>query len=411
MSVFSPKRKADEPQTSTAEKNANKNYVAMVDEMLTMAISKRASDIHLEPYFSNGEKARVRFRIDGVLQSFGVVDRESYLGMITRIKVMAKMNITEKRLPQDGKFIIPQENIDVRVSSIPDIRGEKLVLRLLSSINGSADIHALGLTSSQMAMVSRITDRKRGLLLVCGPTGCGKSTTLYAILKELSGIDINITTIEDPVEINMNGITQVQLQESIGLTYEEALKSIMRQDPDVMMVGEIRDPHVAAEAVRFAMTGHQVLTTLHTVNAFGSVKRMLEMGVEPYLLADVLEGVIAQRLVRRLCPYCKKSTVSGEKEKALWGIKEGTTLYEPVGCPHCGNTGYYDRIGVFELLTVNEDLRKVIIAGKDLSAVPVDHQHFIPFSWSMKNLILQGITGTEEGVRIFGTEIISENRK
>ena len=403
-----------------------KDYVSMVDELLDRAIAERASDIHLEPFFYNGELAgRIRFRIDGVLQNRGRVDAASYRGMVSRIKITAKMNITEKRLPQDGKFMIPDRDIDVRVASLPEIRGEKLVLRLLSNMRGITDIDHLGLTVSQRKQVAAMLDRKRGLILVCGPTGCGKSTTLYSVLRNISTPEVNITTIEDPVEMTLNGITQVQLQENIDLNYATVLKAIMRQDPDIIMVGEIRDRQVAAEAVRFAMTGHQVLTTLHTIDAAGSVKRMLEMGVEPYLLADVLEGVIAQRLVRRVCPHCREKILSGDPEKHLWKIPNGTPIYRAAGCEHCSHTGYYERIGVFEILSANAALKQAILQNRPIdpekfaqqaSASVVDQDPekksqtqfenpFKPFKDGIRNLILQGITTTEEGVRVFGSEI------
>ncbi|RKQ84722.1 GspE/PulE family protein [Brockia lithotrophica] len=335
-----------------------------VTETLQRAARLRASDVHIEP-FSDG--AQVRFRIDGRLRREQTLPFRLYNMVVARIKILANMDIAERRRPQDGRmsFHVDDREIDVRVSSLPTIHGEKIVLRLLDSRAGLKTIDELGFSDHNYELFLRMIRQPHGIVLLTGPTGSGKTTTLYAALQYLKSDEVNITTIEDPVEYEIPGVNQVQVNERAGLTFAAGLRSLLRQDPDILMVGEIRDQETAEIAIRAALTGHLVLSTLHTNDAVGTVYRLVDMGVPPYLIAASLNGVVAQRLVRRVCPECAE-TYTPE----AWELKllhqagmDVAELTRGRGCPTCGGTGYLGRIAVHEVLYLDEALRQAISEG------------------------------------------------
>lgn len=307
-----------------------------VPMMLDKAVAARASDIHIEP---GKDELRIRFRVDGHLQTYRTLSMSGSASLMSQLKIMASMDIGEKRLPQDGSFSL--EHVEVRTSTIPTLYGEKMVLRLLQPQTPFSSVPDLGMKKRQLRQVERWIKQPSGLLLVTGPTGSGKSTTLYTMLRELNTTERNIVTLEDPVEIRMDGINQVQIQEKAGLTFARGLRSILRQDPDIIMIGEVRDRETMEIAVRSALTGHLVMTSLHTADAAGAITRLLDMGMPPYLVASSVTGVIAQRLVRKICRNCR-----GKGKE----------------CTLCGGRRYFGRIAAFEVLTVDEELRELVIA-------------------------------------------------
>lgn len=335
--------------------------VKSTQEILELALSRGASDIHLEP---GKERLGVRCRVDGVLQALPPLSRNLQEPVISRFKILAGMDIGEKRLPQDGRFqgTWQGKQVDVRVSSLPTLFGEKLVLRLLNRETIQLDLEKLGISEENLKKLRQVLRQPHGLFLVTGPTGSGKSTTLYAALSSLDRERQNIITVEDPIEYQLAGITQVAVKPKIGLTFARCLRSILRQDPDTIMVGEIRDGETAAMSIHAALTGHRVFSTLHTNTAAGAVNRLLDMGVEPYLAASALQAVAGQLLVRRLCPYCKKAYEVGESdwESRYLQLKEPRILYRAEGCDHCRHTGYTGRLPLQEVLLVTETLRRGI---------------------------------------------------
>ncbi|MDQ7819455.1 MAG: ATPase, T2SS/T4P/T4SS family [Armatimonadota bacterium] len=336
--------------------------VRLVNRLIEEAVRKRASDIHIEP---QERHIRIRYRIDGVLLTRGTLPEYVHAQVVSRIKIMANMDIAERRVPQDGSFQtrVDGRPIDVRVSTIPAFYGEKAVLRLLDKSAPIYDLDKLGLSAANIARLRRIIRRPQGIFLLTGPTGSGKTTTLYAILNELNSEQVNIVTVEDPVEYQIAGITQMQVNPRAGVTFASALRHFLRQDPDIIMVGEIRDLETARIAVQAALTGHLVLSTLHTNDAPGAITRLLDMGIEPYLVASALEGVAAQRLVRVLCPKCREpDPVGAEEARARLGPQapEGA-FYLARGCDFCNYTGYRGRVAVFEVAEMDEDLRRLVV--------------------------------------------------
>ncbi|QJR15758.1 type II secretion system ATPase GspE [Usitatibacter palustris] len=330
--------------------------IRLINALLTQAMREGASDIHLEIFES---RALVRFRVDGALRDVVEPRRGLHPAMVSRIKVMASLDIAEKRLPQDGRITlrIAGRPVDVRVSTIPTANGERVVLRLLDKQSGRLTLDALGMDAAARAEIDALIEQPHGIVLVTGPTGSGKTTTLYAALSRLDRKTRNIMTVEDPVEYELDGVGQTQVNPRIEMTFARALRAILRQDPDVVMIGEIRDLETAQIAVQASLTGHLVLATLHTNDAPGAVTRLIDMGIEPYLLASTLNGVLAQRLVRKLCPACKTPSPSPLGE----GRGEGDErTYAPVGCAACNFSGYKGRTGIYELLTVDDDLRRLI---------------------------------------------------
>ncbi len=335
--------------------------VRLVNSLLVEAIKRRSSDIHVEPY---RDTLKVRYRVDGLLYDVHTPPRRLAAAISSRIKVMADLDIAERRLPQDGRFQIKvaDQEIDVRVSVIPTAFGERIVMRLLNKNVSLYTLPQLGLGEATETGLKRLISSTSGIILVTGPTGSGKTTTLYAALTSINTPEKNILTVEDPVEYQIAGLGQMQINPAIGLTFAKALRSILRHDPDVLMVGEIRDRETAQISIHASQTGHLVLSTLHTNDAAGAVTRLIDMGIEPFLIASSLSGVLAQRLVRRICPHCRSETEYPKSALAELGLSpEEGPFYKGEGCPSCFNTGFLGRLGVFELLTVSEPVRRLIL--------------------------------------------------
>lgn len=379
--------------------------VQLVRSILEQGVRRRASDIHIEAL---EYEVRVRYRIDGSLVKVMTYDIDFLPAIVARIKIIGGMDISEKRKPQDGRIAmtVDRRDYDVRVSILPTVNGEKVVMRLTSKENLTRDKANLGFSEEELEKFDRILKNPHGIILVTGPTGSGKSTTLYTALSELNTEDVNIITVEDPVEANMEGINQVHVNEKAGLTFAASLRSILRQDPDIIMIGEIRDGETAGIAVKAAITGHLVVSTLHTNGTASTITRLADMGIEPYMIGDSLVGVIAQRLVRRLCPECKKPVYATEDEKRLLGVDPMSQLmiYEPngEGCTACGGTGYFGRIGVYEIMPVTNDLRIKIAAGAradELKACAVSEGMHTLKDGGVR-LCLEGITSFKEALKI-----------
>lgn len=338
--------------------------IRLINALLLEAVKEGASDVHVE---TQEKRVVVRFRVDGVLRDKLEPRRELAPLLVSRIKVMAKLDIAEKRVPQDGRVTlrIGGHDVDARVSTIPTQHGERVVMRLLEKGSLSLDMEALGMSARDREVFGRLLERPHGMLLVTGPTGSGKTTSLYAALHRLNDRKRNIMTVEDPIEYELAGVAQTQVNTRTGMTFARGLRAILRQDPDVIMVGEIRDQETAEVAVRSAMTGHFVLSTLHTNSAVGSVTRLIDMGVERYLLAPMLVGVAAQRLVRRLCPSCRRQDVATEGDSLLLGgaLKPGKKLWRAVGCDDCHGDGYRGRAGLYEVVAVDEKFQAMIHDG------------------------------------------------
>ncbi|HEY3425984.1 MAG TPA: GspE/PulE family protein, partial [Negativicutes bacterium] len=337
--------------------------ISIVNSLISQAIKERASDIHIEP---QDNAVRVRFRVDGVLREVVTFPQHSHAAIISRVKIMSEMDIAEKRLPQDGRIKVQEDtrDIDIRVSTLPTILGEKVVLRILDKSRLIVDSKGLGFSDDNFQRVQKLYAQSQGMILVTGPTGSGKTTTLYTTLAELNSVEKNIITIEDPVEYRLKGINQIQVNQKAGLTFANGLRSLLRQDPNIVMVGEIRDKETADIAIRAALTGHLVLSTLHTNNAPGAIIRLLDMGIEPFLAASSILGIIAQRLVRVICTECKQSYSPkfDSPERVFLGIAAGAevTLYRGAGCTHCEYTGYRGRIAIHEVMPTSSVLREAI---------------------------------------------------
>lgn len=377
--------------------------IRLINAVLTQAIKQLASDVHFETF---EDKFVVRFRIDGVLQEILQPPRVMASLLISRLKIMSKLDIAEKRLPQDGRIAlkIAGRNVDVRVSSIPTYYGERVVLRLLDKQSAPLDLNRLGMLPKTTQYMRELIETPNGIVLVTGPTGSGKSTTLYAALTELNTIERNILTVEDPIEYYLNGVGQTQVNSKIGMTFARGLRAILRQDPDIVMVGEIRDLETAEMAVQASLTGHLVLSTLHTNSAIGAVTRLRDMGVEPFLISSTLIGVVAQRLVRLLCPHCKSARKATEAERKVMGIPESApapTVYEPQGCEHCHHYGYLGRSGIYELIKVDDTLQEMIHDNQSEHALERHARKFYP---SMRQdgwqRVLNGDTTVSEIIRV-----------
>ena len=375
----------------------NNPSVRLVDSIIKEAIPYRASDIHIEPF----EKVvKVRYRIDGDLQERAEFPSNAYSAICARLKIMSGMNIAERRVPQDGRIamVIGGKDFDFRVSSLPTVFGEKFVIRVLDKTSFHFTRADLGFTDRENLLLDKMLARPHGIILLTGPTGCGKSTTLYSFLKEVSCPEVNVITVEDPVEYIMSGINQTQVNAKANMTFAAALRSILRQDPDVIMIGEMRDEETAEIAVRAAITGHLVFSTLHTNDATGAITRLEDMGVADYLVADALVGVIAQRLVKRLCPECKKKMKTTAKEMELLGISEPIDIYHPHGCQFCGGSGYKGRIAVHEIMYMNENMRSAIVREKNLEVLRelARQNGMVTLYNSCRNLVEQGVTSMQE---------------
>lgn len=370
--------------------------VRWVNQMIIRAVRERASDIHIEP---TREGLRVRFRIDGILHPIVSPKKALQLAVVSRIKIMSRMNIAEKRVPQDGRYgaIVDGREIDFRVSTFPTTYGEKVVMRILDRMR-LLSLDELGLVEESYETMREMIAKPHGVILITGPTGSGKSTTLYAILNEIRSGEKNIITIEDPVEYDIDDIAQSQVNERAGYTYLVGLRHILRQDPDVIMIGEIRDAETAGVAIRAALTGQLVFSTIHTNEAPGTVTRLIDMGIEPFLVASGLEGVVAQRLVRRICPKCKVAYDPPAKVLEDFELPPGTKFCKGKGCEHCRNTGYRGRIGIFEVMKLNDRIRELVVTRPPTSAIRA-----LAREYGMKTLwedgmrkVINGVTTIEE---------------
>lgn len=391
-------RAVGEQETVSKEDDViNNPAVRLVDSIIKEAIPYRASDIHIEPFEKN---VKVRYRIDGDLQNRAEFPIDSYSAISARLKILSGLNIAERRRPQDGRINmnIGGKEYDFRVSSLPTVFGEKFVIRILDKSTFHFTRADLGFTASENEVVDKMLARPHGIILLTGPTGCGKSTTLYSFLKEVNKPDVNIVTVEDPVEYTMKDVNQTQVNAKAEMTFATALRSILRQDPDIIMIGEIRDEETAEIAVRAAITGHIVFSTLHTNDAPGAILRLVDMGVEDYLVGDALVGVIAQRLVKKLCPACKKKGRATAEEMKILGATEPVSVWRPQGCQFCNNTGYKGRTAVHEVMYINDKMRAVLLQEKNLEVLrkKAVENGMTPLYETCKKLVLNGTTSIQE---------------
>ncbi len=381
--------------TATVQQNTNADN--FLTNLIREARGLKSSDIHIESYEN---KCRVRIRIDGMMVERYLLKREEYPALINKIKIYANLDIAEKRLPQDGRINYKDQDLqfDIRVSVLPTLFGEKVVLRLLNSDATAIDLNTLGFSDFDLANYMQGIKKPNGILLISGPTGSGKTTTLYATLKLLNKETRNILTIEDPVEYTLEGINQVQLKEAIGLTFAAALRTFLRQDPDVIMVGEIRDPETANMAIRAALTGHLVLSTIHTNSAWGTVSRLIDMGIPPFLVANTLNTTAAQRLVRLLCPHCKKQEPfdKGAYPKQFVPFKQVTRHFKANGCEQCYYTGYKGRKAVYEIIPIDQDLAFEIKNGNMYIQALLKERGICTLAENAFNIFSEGNTSIEE---------------
>lgn len=378
----------------------NSPIVLLVKQIIEGGVRQRASDIHIEALENS---VRVRYRIDGALKQVMSYDLSILAGITARIKIIGGMDIAEKRKPQDGRItiMVDRREFDVRVSILPTVFGEKTVMRLTSKDGLTKPKSALGFDAEQEKVFDNILSNPHGIILVTGPTGSGKSTTLYTSLSELNTEDVNIITVEDPVEANINGVNQVQVNNKADMTFAAALRSILRQDPDIIMIGEIRDGETAGIAVQAAITGHLVVSTLHTNSAASTITRLIDMGIESYIAGDAVVGVIAQRLVRRLCTTCKQPRLVEDDERVQLGVpadEEDVIIYEPQGCPLCNDTGYSGRIGVYEMMPVSRELQAVIASGATADVIEKQalKEGMLTLKMGAAKHVLDGITSIAE---------------
>lgn len=403
------KEKADKDQAQEAieEEDFDLNsspIVQIVRSIIEQAVRSRASDIHLE---AMEKKFRVRYRVDGVLMTKMIYDISLLPAIAARIKILGGMDISEKRKPQDGRISMTVDRMeyDIRVSVLPSYFGEKVVMRLANNISLTKDKSELGLEPHDLTKFDHILSNPNGILLVTGPTGSGKTTTLYTALSELSSDEVNIITVEDPVEATMAGINQIQVNPKADLTFATALRSILRQDPDIIMIGEIRDLETASIAVQASITGHLVVSTLHTNSAAASITRLLDMGVESYLLADSIIGIIAQRLVRKLCDHCKKPREATREEKLLLEADpdEALSIFEPGACNLCGETGFYGRTAVFEIMEINSELKRLISARastEEIKKAAIESVDMATLRTAASNMVKNGTTSIPEMLKV-----------
>jgi len=376
--------------------------VRLANIIISQAIQLKASDIHIEP---QEDKVRVRYRVDGVLREDLTAPKHVQAALISRLKIIAEMDITERRVPQDGRIEMNVGGIgvDMRVSTLPTVNGEKVVIRILNKEDRLLNLQELGFSETNLQRFNKLIEKPHGIILVTGPTGSGKSTTLFAALNKLNSVDKNIITVEDPVEYQLDGINQVHARPKAGLTFASALRSILRQDPDIVMVGEIRDEETASIAIRAALTGHLVLSTLHTNDAVSSITRLVDMGVPPYLVASSVIGVMAQRLVRRLCNSCMEEYQPGPEERDFFG-EDVETLYRPAGCQRCSSSGYRGRLAIHEILVMDSKIRELLVRGEEEQIIKkqaVD-AGMITLKEDGKQKAINRVTGFQEIVRIVG---------
>lgn len=375
--------------------------IRLLNSLIERAIKSEASDIHIEPFET---ETKVRMRIDGVIMEYVTIQRHIHAPLIARIKILSNLDIAEKRIPQDGHFRVNLEggSVNIRVSVLPTVFGEKAVLRIMAATTHMDHADHFGMDDYSYNQFAPMLNRPNGIIYITGPTGSGKSTTLYMVLDYLSGRNVNISTIEDPVEKNMPGINQTQVNPVAGLTFDVGLRALMRQDPDIIMVGETRDGETAGTSVRAAITGHMVLSTLHTNDAVSSIVRLEDMGVETYLVANSLVGLVAQRLMRKVCPKCGTEMETTEQERIFLG-EDVKTVRRGVGCTHCNHTGYSGRIAVHEIVSIDNEIRRMIInhnTVEEITAYAKEHQHMRSLKESGLNLVKEGLTTPEELLKI-----------
>ena len=385
--------------------------IRLVNSIIERAVTERASDIHLEP---QEFVMQVRIRVDGLMRDTLTVPKDLQGSVISRLKIMAGLNIAERRIPQDGRcnIKVKQKDIDLRVSTLPTVYGEKIVVRLLDKTGGAITKDAIGMSGDDLEKYEKMIRCRSGVILIAGPTGSGKSTTMNAMIGDLNRREVNLVTLEDPVEYNIEGVNQVQINEKTGMTFANGLRAILRQDPDIIAVGEIRDGETAEIAMRAAITGHVVLSTVHTNDAVGTIERLIDIGVEPYLVASALRGVISQRLVRRLCPHCKEAYQPSAEELQDLGIADGAGMqfYRSKGCPKCFDTGYHGRIAVFEFLPVDRAIRTMISDGSARAQIEAylkdaaQKTGFISLRDNGLRLLTEGVTSVEELLRVIAVE-------
>ncbi|MBR2009913.1 MAG: Flp pilus assembly complex ATPase component TadA [Peptococcaceae bacterium] len=389
----------------------NAPTIRLVNSIIERAVTERASDIHLEP---QEFVMQVRIRVDGLMRDTLTVPKDLQGSVISRLKIMAGLNIAERRIPQDGRcnIKVKQKDIDLRVSTLPTVYGEKIVVRLLDKTGGAITKDAIGMSGDDLEKYEKMIRCRSGVILIAGPTGSGKSTTMNAMIGDLNRREVNLVTLEDPVEYNIEGVNQVQINEKTGMTFANGLRAILRQDPDIIAVGEIRDGETAEIAMRAAITGHVVLSTVHTNDAVGTIERLIDIGVEPYLVASALRGVISQRLVRRLCPHCKEAYQPSAEELQDLGIADGAGMqfYRSKGCPKCFDTGYHGRIAVFEFLPVDRAIRTMISDGSARAQIEAylkdaaQKTGFISLRDNGLRLLAEGVTSVEELLRVIAVE-------
>jgi type IV pilus assembly protein PilB len=383
----------------------NAPIVKLINKILGQAIRLGASDIHIEPF---EEVVRIRYRIDGALNEYFSTSVKAHSAILTSIKIMSNLNIAEHRVPQDGRVELEMDRIkvDLRVSILPNIYGEKIVIRLLNRSKKALTKKELGFSNSDLDKFEKMITKPHGIVLVTGPTGSGKTTTLYAALTELNDIKKNIITVEDPVEYRMEGVNQTQVNNKAGLTFAAGLRSILRQDPDIIMIGEIRDAETASIAVRAAITGHLVFSTVHTNNTSSTISRLIDMGIEPYLLSSALVGVHSQRLIKRLCSHCKEEYECDEIEAKVLGVEEGTKLFRAVGCNKCGTIGYKGRQAIHELLPITRDVKVLInrnATAEDIHDKAVE-EGLQTMRQSAIDVVVRGESSMEELYRLTSSE-------
>ncbi|MGM0418300.1 MAG: type II secretion system ATPase GspE [Thermodesulfobacteriota bacterium] len=394
-----------EETTDLLDDTASAPIIRLVNHIISKAVKVNASDIHIEPY---QDKFHIRYRVDGVLYEMFSPPRWMQSSLISRIKVMAKLNIAEKRLPQDGRIEVKigNQQIDIRVSTIPTGFGERVVLRLLNKSGGLLRLTELGMSENIFDIINRLIHIPNGIILVTGPTGSGKTTTLYAVLSEINRPDINIITIEDPVEYQIRGIGQIQVNRKIGLTFAKGLRSIVRQDPDVILVGEVRDKETAEIAVQSALTGHLVFSTLHTNDSGSAITRLSDIGIEKYLISSSVKAVIAQRLVRVLCNNCKTEYTPDDLEAETLGISgeklKGQTVYRSAGCDECVNIGYKGRMSIYEIMILDNEIQSLVLKTQDSNRIQNEavKKGMTTLREDGVNKILKGITTIEEVLRV-----------
>ncbi|HAM52799.1 MAG TPA: type II secretion system protein GspE [Nitrospiraceae bacterium] len=368
--------------------------IKLVNLLITRAVETRASDIHIEPF---EDELKVRYRIDGVLHEVESVPKKLQAAIVSRIKIMSKLNIAERRLPQDGRIRLKvgESEIDLRVSTVPVLHGEGVVMRILLKEGIVIDLDLLGFPPQTLSSFNQLIKKPNGIILVTGPTGSGKTTTLYGALDKINLPDKKIITVEDPIEYQLKGVNQIQVKTQIGLNFASTLRHIVRQDPDIIMIGEVRDLETAEIAIQSALTGHLVFSTLHTNDAPSAITRLLDMGVENFLLSSTVRGILAQRLVRAICPLCKEvdRSLAGKEELSALGLGSDVKQYRGRGCEHCASTGYYGRLGIFELLVVGEDIRTLILKNSDANQLRESARRS-----GMRTLFEDGAQKIKEGV-------------